>query len=946
MKSSLSFISLVALTGLVLSACSTLERRDDRAAAAATAVPQAEQAPALLVANGRPRKREYAALLELGSLDAVPDVAPLIEFQQQRTRERSLLKMAPAWESVGPNTNLGRVIDIAFHPTNPNIVYVSSPGGGVYRSTDGAVSWTKLTALPYQSVNSIAIDPLNPDVVYFATGHTNGGGSSDQLSLGVYKSTDGGATMSLLGATVPTIGNQDWLTITRLAVHPTIANRVFAATLAGLFISANGGQTWTRSTGVGSIYDIAFDPHNPARVVLGDYFGTFWISGNNGNTWSSVQVVPYDRVNAPRNIRTRFRFARTTPNLIYASIDQNDGEVHKSTDGGVTWTKVSTPGHDENNQGFHTNQLWVSPTDPNHLIVGGVDLFRSTNGGATFTKISDWNDNASDAFAGRTPTTPHADHNAVASPPNYSETNQVFFVGTDGGLFTTNAAKTVALDGWTKNGGNLSVTQFVSGNGKRAGNVDTLVGGTQDNGTIINVGYQGWRVLAGADGGFVVFDPTENYIFGELQEGVVFRSGPTGAQLICAGITETNPERCAGGTGVKLLFYPPLEIDSASRLYLGGNSLWRTVNPKGAVTWTAIKLPLTTRLSATGVSSASTTNYISAISIQASNPSVAIVGHTDGQIFRTTNLTAALPTWTSMTGAPLPTGRMVGAILVDPQDANRIFIGYTGYFSNNLWRSNDGGATWVNVSAGLPPGSIYTITRHPQAKDRVYVGTIWGSYGSLNAGQTWPSVHDGPAAAQVRRLFWLGNETIVASTFGNGMFRGSAPLTYAAIPNIVVEYFHPVLNNYFITADPVEQAAVDSGAAGAEWRRTGTTFKAGGPNQVCRFYGNARANPATGGIYGPNSHFYTVNAAECAGLKAAQNPGAASWFFESNDFNTTPSVAGTCPGGLVPVYRAYNNGFARGIDSNHRITANRAGILEVVAQGWSDEGIVMCAPAS
>lgn len=162
----------------------------------------------------------------------------------------------------------------------------------------------------------------------------------------------------------------------------------------------------------------------------------------------------------------------------------------------------------------------------------------------------------------------------------------------------------------------------------------------------------------------------------------------------------------------------------------------------------------------------------------------------------------------------------------------------------------------------------------------------------------------------------------------------------------VVEYYHSVLDNYFITADPVEQAAVDGGAAGAEWRRTGSVFKAGGSSQVCRFYGNNNPNPATGTRYGPNSHFYTVDAAECNGLKAAYDANAKSWFFESNDFNTTPAGAGgTCPAGLVPVYRAYNNGFARGADSNHRISTSQAAIAEVVGRGWRSEGVVMCAPS-
>ena len=159
----------------------------------------------------------------------------------------------------------------------------------------------------------------------------------------------------------------------------------------------------------------------------------------------------------------------------------------------------------------------------------------------------------------------------------------------------------------------------------------------------------------------------------------------------------------------------------------------------------------------------------------------------------------------------------------------------------------------------------------------------------------------------------------------------------------VVEFYNPDLNNFFITADPVEQAFVDSGAVG-RWQRTGNAFAAGGPHQVCRFGGNSNINPATGTFYGPNSHFYTAEVDECAGLKALYNPNSPSWKFESNDFMIARALNGTCPAALMPVYRAYNNGFARGIASNHRITSNQAAYLQTIAAGSIGEGIVMCAP--
>ena len=154
----------------------------------------------------------------------------------------------------------------------------------------------------------------------------------------------------------------------------------------------------------------------------------------------------------------------------------------------------------------------------------------------------------------------------------------------------------------------------------------------------------------------------------------------------------------------------------------------------------------------------------------------------------------------------------------------------------------------------------------------------------------------------------------------------------------VVEFFNATLDNYFITANAVEAAAVDNGAAGPGWLRTGDTFAAGGNAAVCRFYGSQSP--------GPNSHFYTVLAAECESLKqlAAATPATQKrWNFESLDFFSTVPAGGGCFDGTIPVFRAYNNGFSRGIDSNHRITSNPASIAAVVARGWKNEGVVMCA---
>jgi hypothetical protein len=146
----------------------------------------------------------------------------------------------------------------------------------------------------------------------------------------------------------------------------------------------------------------------------------------------------------------------------------------------------------------------------------------------------------------------------------------------------------------------------------------------------------------------------------------------------------------------------------------------------------------------------------------------------------------------------------------------------------------------------------------------------------------------------------------------------------------VVEFYNTTLNHYFITADPNEATAIDGGSAGPGWSRTGQTWKSGGPDRVCRFYGVQTAG-------GPNGHFYTIDYDECAAVQL--DPG---WHFESYDFSGWPRNSdGSCPAGTIPVKRVYNGRFAQH-DSNHRYTTSDTTYNQMVAKGWSGEGVVFC----
>jgi hypothetical protein len=170
-------------------------------------------------------------------------------------------------------------------------------------------------------------------------------------------------------------------------------------------------------------------------------------------------------------------------------------------------------------------------------------------------------------------------------------------------------------------------------------------------------------------------------------------------------------------------------------------------------------------------------------------------------------------------------------------------------------------------------------------------------------------------------------------------YQGDAACSSASSGTSVVEFYNVRLDTYFITANAREAAGIDQGSAGPGWSRTGDSFKSGGSTAVCRFYGSLSP--------GPNSHFYTLAGAECNRLNQLQASTPSTeqrWNFESLDFVSTPPIGGACPAGSVPVYRAYNDGYARGVDSNHRITPREEAILSLLSRGWKNEGVVMCAP--
>jgi hypothetical protein len=233
--------------------------------------------------------------------------------------------------------------------------------------------------------------------------------------------------------------------------------------------------------------------------------------------------------------------------------------------------------------------------------------------------------------------------------------------------------------------------------------------------------------------------------------------------------------------------------------------------------------------------------------------------------------------------------------------------------ASGITLSLDGGESWTHMSKGLLNGS-YTVAY----ADGQLLATGEGGYFTCNG------------------LDCTGPAQVFPPSDGEGLIE-------------VVEYFNTILKHYFMTGSTGEKAMLDQANAAAGWQRTGESFLAWAPghnyletSNVCRFYGSQ--------VLGPNSHFYSDTALECRmlqGLQEATPNDQSRWNFEGWGMSVMPRAASNsqpCPENATPVFRAYNNGFALGKDSNHRYMTDPALVASMQEQGWIDEGIAFCSP--
>ena len=656
-----------------------------------------------------------------------------------RAQGLSVTSPAAGWVGFGPSPIInfgvryaGRVNSIAVDPTNSNHIYVAAAEGGVWRSLDGGGNWTPLTDAECSvAMGSVALDPVNPTIVYAGTGEVFAGDA--YTGCGVLRSTDAGATWQQLGAAVfaPATGAAS---ISKMLVDAATAgsptgSTVFAATSFGLYRSTTSGNAWTLVL-AGVVTDLVQDPSDPstAYAAVGNQSGSpdngVYKSTDGGLTWQPLAGFPTVNVG-----RIQIAISASQPSILYAAVHAlNSGGillgVFKSTDAGASWHELDAGNISCTRQCWYNLVISVDPTNPDLVYFGGFSLYRSTDGGVNFTDVG---------------SSMHVDQHALLIDP---QNPSILFAGNDGGVYRS----TDFGSSWTDLNSGLSITQFYPGISVFPGFGYQLLGGTQDNGTLQYDGSPAWQNILGGDGGFTAVNyNTPTTVFAECQWncGPLRRDASTGGGFVAksSGINFGDPA----------LFIPPLVMDPVNPLvlYFGTNRLYRTTD--NAESWAPI--------------SPGFTGKISAIAAAPSATQTVYIGMWDGTVQLTPN--GGLSWILITTGLP---NRYVTDLAIDPADATHVYVTVSGFGTGHVFETVNMGTTWNDISSNLVDVPVNALFRHP-GTGALYIGTDLGVFLSNDNGRTWgPSATGLPNVVVLDLAFNSGTQTLYAATHGRGVF--------------------------------------------------------------------------------------------------------------------------------------------------------------------------------
>ena len=676
---------------------------------------------------------------------------------------------------IGPFRG-GRSLTAAGIPGDPTTYYFGATGGGVWKSTDGAMTWSSVFDKEGTSaIGSIAVANSNPNVVYVGTGEACIRGNISHGD-GVYKTLDGGKTWK-------NVGLRDSRAIGKVIVNPANPDIVFVAALGhpfgpnterGIFRTTDGGKTWEKvlykDENTGGI-DVAFDPHNPNILfaALWQARRTSWgmssggpgsglyRSSDGGTTWKHIEEHglpkgPYGKIGVA---------VAANSERVYALIEAHnpDGGLYRSDDGGESWELVN-PNHSLWQRPWYYMHVIADPRDENVLYIMDVDSYKSTDGGHLFNKFR----------------LPHGDNHGLWIDPR--DTRRMI-ASNDGGV-------TVTIDGgknWTRQD-NQPTAQFyhvitdsatpyrVYGSQQDSGSV--AIASRSDEGSIDR---SDWYDVGGGEAGYIApYPPDPNIVYAADYQGNITRYDRHIGQV--KSINE-QPELSdaygAANLEHRFQWTAPVMISphDPNTLYHGAEVLFKTTD--GGVHWQAISPDLTRNdKSKQKVSGGditlddSGTEYYDTIFALAESPltkGLLWVGTDDGLIQLTQDDGKS---WANVTPKDMPEWSRISQIDPSPHDAGTAYVAVDRHQFDDLhpyiYKTSDYGKTWTKLTAGIPDTTFVRVVREdPKKRGLLYAGTEQGVFISFNDGANWRSLQLNLPTTPVHDLVIKDNDLVVAT---------------------------------------------------------------------------------------------------------------------------------------------------------------------------------------
>ena len=677
------------------------------------------------------------------------------------------------WYPLGPYNINGRIKSLAIHPSNGNILYAGAANGGVWKTTDAGGTWrTLFTFENSMAIGAIAVAPSNPQVIYAATGEDTPGYGPSYGGVGIYRSLDGGSTWANVAAAWQVGGRCN-----RLVVDPTNSAVLYVAGDQGVVRSTDSGATWANVL-AGHATDLVMAHDNPSVMYAGLWNNGIYKTLNGGATWTRLLgpvVIPMflpwvPDISFPLPAGgaagwIKLALGRSGPsgsNFVVAKMGKDSGSSYASGDGGATWRLGG--GSEGVDYDEWTSFVAVHPANANIIFLGGLRLQRSLNGSA-FTLTSGT----------------HSDHHQMVFDPG----NPLrCFVCCDGGVYRSDDLGAT----WHLSSTYLQATQLLTLGVSEQG---TFLAGssTQDQGIIQTEGSPWWDDFGGGnEWGMFVVDPNDSSnIYVSPGDGFLRRSTNHGRNWSNPTAGLTDLWNCVPPTYTRPATFAFVAVQPGdSDIVLGAAKLSdETKDANGVVTATygpAYRLYLSTDRGNSWAIVFTLPSPPTRVAYAPSDPNRAYAATNDGRFFRSDS--AGQSGWYEpAAGSPAskrPPAGVITSITINRHNHNSIYITY-GNRNPHVYRSSDGGITWLDVSGsvpgrGLPDTPISALVIDPENSDVLYVGTDIGVFRSNTGGDTWYPYNDGPDHNDLPRVIVTGlamhpgTHRLFAATLGRGLY--------------------------------------------------------------------------------------------------------------------------------------------------------------------------------